>query len=43
MRMLLSFTIHPDKGDALIKEGRINETMASILGELRPKRRTSQP
>jgi hypothetical protein len=37
MRILLSFTIHPDKGDALIKEGRINETMASILGELQPE------
>ena len=52
MRILLSFTIHPDKGDALIKEGRIGETMATILEELKPwrpysksfspKRRTSQ-
>ena len=37
MRILLSFTIHPDKGDALIKEGRIGETMASILQELQPE------
>ncbi len=37
MRILLSFTIHPDKGDALIKEGRIGETMASILEELQPE------
>ena len=37
MRILLSFTIHPDKGDALIKEWRIGETMASILQELQPE------
>jgi hypothetical protein len=37
MRVLLTFTIHPDKGDALIKEGRIGETMASVLEELQPE------
>jgi hypothetical protein len=37
MRVLLTFTIHPDKGDALIKEGRIGETMAPVLEELQPE------
>ena len=37
MRVLLTFTINPEKGDQLIKEGRIGETMESILEELRPE------
>ena len=37
MRVMLSFSIDPERGDALIKEGRIGETMGSILEELRPE------
>ena len=37
MRVMLAFSIHPEKGDALIKEGRIGETMESILQELQPE------
>ncbi len=37
MRILLTFSIQPEKGDALIKEGRIGETMASILEDLQPE------
>ena len=37
MRVLLTFSIQPEKGDALIKEGRIGETMESILEELQPE------
>ncbi len=37
MRMLLSFTIQPEIGDSLIREGRIGETVASILEELQPE------
>ena len=37
MRVLLTFRIHPEKGDQLIKEGRIGETMESILEELQPE------
>ncbi len=37
MRVLLTFSIHPEKGDQLIKEGRIGETMESILEELQPE------
>lgn len=37
MRIMLAFSIHPEKGDALIKEGRIGETMESILQELQPE------
>ena len=37
MRILLTFSIQPEKGDALIKEGRIGETMESILEELQPE------
>jgi hypothetical protein len=37
MRILLTFSIHPEKGDQLIKEGRIGETMESILEELQPE------
>ena len=37
MRILITFTINPEKGDQLIKEGRIGETMGSILDELQPE------
>jgi hypothetical protein len=37
MRIMLTFRIDPEKGDALIKEGRIGETMESILEDLQPE------
>ncbi len=37
MRVLLTFSIDPEKGDQLIKEGRIGETMESILRDLQPE------
>ena len=37
MRIMITFTINPEKGDQLIKEGRIGETMGSILEELQPE------
>ena len=37
MRVLLTFSMHPDKGDALIKDGRLGESMASILEDLQPE------
>src|SRR5215203_5030785 len=37
MRILLKFSIDPENGDTLIKEGRMGETMASILEELQPE------
>ena len=37
MRILITFSMNPDKGDQLIKEGRIGETMGSILDELQPE------
>ena len=37
VRILLTFSIDPEKGDQLIKEGRIGETMGSILEELQPE------
>src|SRR5215203_5181555 len=37
MHVMLSFTIQPEKGDALIKEGRIGETLESILEDLQPE------
>ena len=37
MRIMITFTINPEKGDQLIKEGRIGETMQSILEELQPE------
>ncbi len=37
MRILITFSINPEKGDQLIKEGRMGETMGSILEELRPE------
>ena len=37
MRIMLTFTISPEKGDQLIKEGRIGETMQSILEDLQPE------
>ena len=37
MRILVTFSINPERGDQLIKEGRIGETMGSILDELQPE------
>ena len=37
MRILITFSINPEKGDQLIREGRIGETMGSILEELQPE------
>ena len=37
MRILITFTINPEKGHQLIKEGRMGETMGSILEELQPE------
>ena len=37
MRVMITFSINPEKGDRLIKEGRLGETMASILEDLQPE------
>ena len=37
MRFLLTFSMSPEKGDQLVKEGRIGETMGSILDDLQPE------
>ncbi len=37
MRILVTFSMNPEKGDQLIKEGRIGETMGSILDDLQPE------
>ena len=37
MRILVTFSMNPEKGDQLIKEGRIGETMESILEDLKPE------
>ena len=37
MRILITFSINPEKGDRLIKEGRLGETMGPILEELQPE------
>jgi hypothetical protein len=37
VRILLTFSINPEKGDQLIKEGRIGETMGSIMEQLQPE------
>ena len=37
MRILITFSINPEKGDQLIKEGRIGETMGSIIEQLQPE------
>jgi hypothetical protein len=37
VRILITFSINPEKGDQLIKEGRMGETMGSILEELQPE------
>jgi hypothetical protein len=34
---MITFSINPEKGDRLIKEGRLGETMASILEDLQPE------
>ncbi len=37
MRIMLTFRIHPEKGDQLIKDGSIGETMRTILEEINPE------
>ena len=37
VRVMITFSINPEKGDQLIKEGRIGETLASILEDLQPE------
>ncbi len=37
VRILVTFSMNPEKGDQLIKEGRIGETMNSILDDLQPE------
>ncbi len=37
MRVMITFSVNPEKGDQLIKEGRIGETIASILEDLQPE------
>ncbi len=37
MRILVTFSMNPEKGDQLIKEGRIGETLGSILDDLQPE------
>ncbi len=37
MRILITFSINPEKGDQLIKEGRIGESLGGILDELQPE------
>ena len=37
MRIMVTFSMNPEKADALIKEGRIGETMESILEDLQPE------
>ena len=37
MRILLKFSIDPERGDELIKEGRLGEAMAPILEDLQPE------
>lgn len=37
MRVMVTFSIQPEKGDALIKDGRIGETLQSILEDINPE------
>jgi len=37
VRILLTFSMNPEKGDQLIKEGRIAEAMEPILEDLQPE------
>ena len=37
MRIMVTFSMNPEKGDQLIKEGRIGETLGSILDDLHPE------
>jgi hypothetical protein len=37
MRILLKYSIDPERGDELIKEGRLGEAMAPILEDLQPE------
>ena len=37
MRVMVTFSIQPEKGDALIKDGSMGEIMQSILEEIEPE------
>jgi|SRR5919107_1300159 hypothetical protein len=37
MRIMLAFSMQPERADALIKEGRMGETMGAILEEIQPE------
>jgi hypothetical protein len=37
MRIMVTFSIQPEKGDALIRDGSIGETMQSIFEEINPE------
>jgi hypothetical protein len=37
MRVMVTFSIQPEKGDALIKDGTMGETIQSILEEIKPE------
>ena len=37
MRILITFSMNPEKGDQLIKEGRIGASLGGILDELQPE------
>ena len=37
VRVMITFSMNPEKGDRLIKEGRLGEIMASILEDLQPE------
>ncbi len=37
MRVMVTFSIQPEKGDALIKDGSMGETIQSILEEIKPE------
>ena len=37
MRVMLTFTVQPEKGDDLIKDGSIGETIQSILEDINPE------
>ena len=37
MRIMITFSIQPEKGDALIKDGTVGETMQSIFEDIDPE------
>lgn len=37
MRVMVTFSIQPEKGDALIKDGSMGETIQYILEEIKPE------